>query len=183
VRAIGKEIGDVANGVWLAAGYTDGIVRIWGVETARCVATLHPMFHMHDTFGGCDSVAPDRCRVVLHFIAPHPRNSEEIGGLHVWDIVRGIQESYAFVYGCKNQLGFEFASAAPYSHESKRSSFEKCSSRAVRFEWSSSLQSEMRTKHWSCFCCRFRNGQFGCLASVQEREIKSERFYAANEGY
>jgi hypothetical protein len=70
---MGKEMGDVANGFWFAAGYTDGIFRIWAVETARCVATLHPMFHMHDTFGGCVSVAPGRSRVV-QFIAPHPRN-------------------------------------------------------------------------------------------------------------
>jgi hypothetical protein len=101
--AMGKEMGDVANGFWFAASYTDGIFRIWAVETARCVAALHPMFHMHDTFGGCVSVAPGRSRVV-QFIAPHPRNSEEIGGLHVWDIVRGTQESFGFVHGCENQF-------------------------------------------------------------------------------
>jgi WD40 repeat protein len=130
--AMGKEMGDVANGVWLAAAYTDGTVRIWSVETARCVATLHPMFDMHETFGCCVSVAPDRSRVV-HFMAPHRSNPGESGGLHVWDLSSdGTQERYAFVHGCKNQLGFELASAVLFFHESKRSSVEKCSSRAVR---------------------------------------------------
>jgi WD40 repeat protein len=119
-QAPGGDVGDVFDGVWLAAGYHDRIVRIWAVETTRCVATLHPMCDMHETVNGCVSVASDRSRVV-RLIAPLPRNLGDCGVLHLWDIPSdGIQKRYAFVHGCKNKLGFELVSAVLLYQKSKR---------------------------------------------------------------
>jgi hypothetical protein len=38
------KVGDVGlKKCWLGAGLDDGSVRIWDLETERCVTTLHPM--------------------------------------------------------------------------------------------------------------------------------------------
>jgi hypothetical protein len=139
-----EEVGYVVglDKVWLAAGHDDGSVRIFDVETGRCVTTLHPMVCPHYSESCGVSMAPDRRRVV-YFTKPHPDSLDNVG-LHVWELSSdGAQERYEYVDGCKNSFGFEVASAALlYQDKSKGSSVEQCSSRVVRFE--RSLKSDRR---------------------------------------
>jgi WD40 repeat protein len=166
------EEGDVDLGnVWLAAGHNDGSVRIWDLETERCVTTLHPMV---DGSQSCYSrgvfAAPDWSRVV-HFKKPQD-HSPESGGLHVWDLSSdGTQERYVFVHGCKNSLGFKVASTALLYHDkSKRRSVEQCSSRVVRFE--QSQESKLKIERSSCSSRSLREGgTLGCLMSREEDEL------------
>jgi WD40 repeat protein len=167
---------DIVPGVWLAAGHDDGSVRIWDLETERCVTTLHPMVVPHSSysrFGSysrCISMAPDRRRVV-HFAKPDIDNQEN-GELHVCDLSSdGTQERYVFVHGCQNSLGFEVASAALlYQDESKRSSVEQCRSRTVRFERCLESDKKMKYFSYSGRGCR-EGGPSGYLTSKEETDL------------
>jgi WD40 repeat protein len=166
------EVGDDVDHykvVWLAAGHGDGSVRIWDLETGRCVTTLHPMFGPEYSESSGVSVASNWSRVV-HYVAPDLDNPAEAGGLHVWDLSSdGTQERYEYVHGCKNSLGFEVASAALLYQDSK-SSVEQCSSRAVRFE--RCLNSNKKKKLHSYFGRSFpEGGPLGCLTSSEENEL------------
>jgi hypothetical protein len=165
-----KEVGDVdvEKVVWLAAGRSSGSVRIWDMETERCVTTLHPLACPQLSYYSGVSMSRDRRRVV-HFtkrIIGRPAEA----GLRVWDLSsNGTLENYEFVHGCNNRLGFELASAALlYQDESKHRSVEQCSSHAVRFE--RSLKSDNQ-RNLSSSDRRLREGTSGCLASNENNKL------------
>jgi WD40 repeat protein len=165
--------------MWLAVGHNDGSVRIWDLETERCVTTLCAMYGLRYSCSRCVAISPDRSRVT-HLTLPNPLRLEDYG-LHVWDISsEGTECRYELLHsyeakssepinGCKNVLEFEIASAALLHQDAKRE-MELCSSRSVKF--AQRAESENRRKNSSRKACSARARAFGCPAEIKDTVLR-----------